>query len=340
MSRGFPFLRHRFSIGFILVVITGLLGCGNNNSATTADVVVQPISICTPESPLINIYRTIPQSWSSAIFEYAFPVSVTPIPPNTPVPIQFNEQQILSARYAAFQQLVKETKRWTDVEVIKTENTRETRLTLTFIGPELLQAVVLNETLKDHFLTSGFQSQLQTVLESVAERNELLFLLTITTLNNNTYSAKHTIQLPIDDMSLRNAENLTIIRSHDDQNLEQLIDISAGPVFGYISYPLSIISASQCSWVLDPKFNKKIVIVISNFNVDGVNTNSPLSWSIPYAPLLYMNLPSNLPDFNMPPGFDANLMTPLSMPPDDVNQVTYWQDFARFIWGQVTLENY
>lgn len=138
---------------------------------------------------------------------------------------------------------------------------------------------------------------------------------------------------------MHNAEKITIIHSHNDHNLEQVIDTSAGPVFGYLGYPLSLVSAEQCRWILDPKFNTNIVITVPFLEVDSANNNTAYFWTIPYAPLFDLNLPPDLPDFNMPAGFDTNLMTPLPLPPSDINQANYWQDFGRYIWGQVTLGN-
>ena len=206
----------------------------------------------------------------------------------------------------------------------------------------MLQAVFLNEVLKNRFLTYGFQDQLQKVLNAVAERDELLFLLTVTTTNNNVNPIRHTIKIPIESMFMHNAENLTITHSHDDHNLEQLIDTSSDPVFGYLAYPLAQVSASQCKWILDPKYNTNIVITVPFIEVDGVNNNSPYSWTIPYAPLINPVMPTSTPAWILPSESDPNQypMTPLTLPPNGINQTNYWQDFARFVWNQITLGNY
>lgn len=138
---------------------------------------------------------------------------------------------------------------------------------------------------------------------------------------------------------MQNAEKITIIHSHNDRNLEQIIDTSSGPVFGYLGYPISLVSADQCKWVLDPKYNKNITVTIPFVEVNGKNNKISYFWTIPYAPLLDPNLPSDIPNFNMPTGFDTNLMSPLATPPSDMNQANYWPDFARFVWGQITLGN-
>jgi hypothetical protein len=338
VTRGLSFVQgKRFIIlcGFLgLMVTAGLSGCASTHSQE----IIVSLPMCTPVSPVVNVYRAAPQTWANAIFEYAFPPIPTPISPNPP--LQFNEQQILGARYAALQQLISETKRWSDTKIIKLNDSSEARITVTYISPELLQAVFLNEVLKDHFLTSGFQDQLQSVLNAVAERDELLFMLTVTMTNaNNPSLIRHTIKIPIQEMVMHNAENLTIIHNHDDHNLEQIIDTSSNPVFGYLGYPLAV-QTSQCKGVLDPRYNTNIVITIPYLEVDGASNKTPYFWTVPYSPLLKINLPPGVPNFILPPGFDTNLMTPLPLPPNDINQASYWQDFARFVWNQLTLGNY
>jgi len=331
MSRKLSFVKRTWLIALIL--ISGLYGC-----ASPPDT---KLSICTPESNKVNIYRVPPQSWTTMIFEFAYPTIPTSVPPAPPIPVQLNDPQIQGAQYAAFLQLISETKRWSDTETIQLDDSTKTRITLTFISPELLQAVFLNDVLKDHFLTSNFPTQLQNMLNSVADRDELLFLLTVTTTNNNNASTLHpTIKIPIKNMVLNNAENLTVQNSHDDHNLEQLIDTSADPVFGYLAYPLTQLSGSQCKWVLDPKYNTNIVITAPFITVDGVSNNSPYFWTIPYSSLISPMMPPNTPLPILPNGFDPNLMTPLTLPPNEINQADYWQNFARFVWNQVTLGNY
>ena len=147
----------------------------------------------------------------------------------------------------------------------------------------------------------------------------------------------------MESMVLHNAENLTISHSHDDYNLEQVIDTSSDPVFGYLAYPLTQFSASECKWILDPKYNTNIVIAVPYIEVDEVSNKNLLFWTIPYAPLMNPIMPTNTPVWNLPAGVDPNQypMTPLTLPPSgNIDQTNNWQDFARFVWHQITLGNY
>jgi hypothetical protein len=74
--------------------------------------------------------------------------------------------------------------------------------------------------------------------------------------------------------------------------------------------------------------------------VDGVNSG-PYTWTIPYMPLIEANILPNIPMFVAPPGFDQTLIAPMISPPNGIiDQTNNWQDFARFVWNQITLGNY
>jgi hypothetical protein len=272
------------------------------------------------------------------IFEYAFPTIPTTMPPNTPIPTQFNEQQILGARYAAFRYLIAETKRWSAVNTIDFNDSSKAEIIVTLISPELLQAVFLNMVLQGHFITSDFQGQLQNMLNDVAAREELLFLLTVTTTSNSVNPVGHTIKIPAQNIVLQNNdEKLLVLSSHVEQSLYQSVDTSSGnAVFGYLAYPFTLLSGSDCKLILNPNYNTDIAVTVPSIEIDGVDSENSLSWTIPDVFLSSQDEP---PDFNIPPGFDVYQMTPLSFPPTGIQQANRWQYFARFLWYQITLGN-
>ena len=140
---------------------------------------------------------------------------------------------------------------------------------------------------------------------------------------------------------MHNADNLTIMHSHDDHVLEQTIDTWSDPVFGYLGYQLSQVIASKCEWVLDPKYNTNIVITVPFLEVDSLKNNIPYFWTIPYTSLISPVAPPDTSISPLPAGFDPNLLTPLSFPPNGADDpANHWRDFARFVWNQFTLKNY
>ncbi len=344
MLRGLSLFKKRLSIflcGFqALAVMLGSVGCVPPSIMTQA-AVVAPSEACTPvPAENVNVYRTIPQPWANMIFEYAYPT--TPVPPallDPSLAAAFPAfTQLQGAQYAAFQKLISETKRWSDTETIKLDETSRLRITLTFISPELLQVVYINRVLKDGYPTSGFQDQLQAMLAKVAAREELLFLLTITTDNNSVSPIRHTIKLPVSEIVLNNSENLEVPHSHDDYNLAQSIDTTAesASVFGILAFPFTKPENGECKWVLNPKFNTNIVVTMPHLEVDGNRSPSSYSWTIPYTSLIDQGPSFSAPNFNPPLGYDFNVITPYPLPPVKLNQPNYEQDFAKFIWQQIT----
>jgi hypothetical protein len=317
----------------MLTTTLGLAGCAPVKEALS-------IPVCTPETPMENVYKAAPRPWANMIFDYAFPPAPASEATPPPTAIPPTEQQITAAHFAAFNKLIEETQRWSDVKTVRLDDTSVVNLVVTYLSPELLQAVFLNQALKDRSPTSDFPARLEKAFKPIVRREELLFLVTASAVNYNPTPAHHTIKLPIQEMVLHNAENLTIVHNHDDHNLEQAIDTLADPVFGYLGYPLSQVTANQCHWVLDPAYNTVIVITVPFLEVDGVKKETPQFWTIPYVPLMGSESQAEIPNFNMPAGYDVTLMTPQPALPRDINQANYWQELARFIWRQVTKGNY
>ena len=340
MKRGllFPWLRRlNFAKNFLIFMIgAGLSGC---TPGALPDLSKQ--IICTPQTSNANIYKTVPQSWTSSIFHYA----ATPLPPNTTP----QEQQILEARYASFQYLISETKRWSDIQTIKLDNSSAAQIIVTFISPELIQAVYLSDVLRYRLFISDFEMKTQSALNSIAVRDELIFFIAVTTTNNNNINAApHLLDMPVKQITLMNSEDLQVAPTRDDHILEQPINSSLEPVFGYLSYPLAVMNGAGCSWILDPIYNKSIVITVPAIVVDGIS-NGPYTWVIPYSSLISSDLPPALPIFFVPPGSDPNLISPAPMPPgpmmnlstpNGMDQNTYWQNYARFLWNQIMLGSY
>jgi hypothetical protein len=346
MTKGSRFTQHGFIIILFLLSIT-VGGCLPLLPTDT------PVT-CASASPNANIYQAEPQGSANIIFEYAHPPtpvvlpSETPDPANTPMPMpspaptsipipeDVKKQQIQNARYEAFQYLIKEAKRWSDIETIKFNDASEAEIVITFISPELLQAVLLNNTLKDGVLISDFQTKVQETLNSVAAREELLFMFTVTAPGNNTSLNNHVLKVQIGNLVLNNAESVQLAPSHYDPNLGQPINSSSESVFGYIAYPQVSLLEGQCRWTLDPKYNTNIVVTIPTIEVDGVSSG-PYSWTISYAPLLNLEEPPEFPLFIIPPGYDQSQMSPFPTPPTGIKQGNRWQDFARFVWFKTTL---
>ena len=149
-------------------------------------------------------------------------------------------------------------------------------------------------------------------------------------------------------MTLMNTEDLQVVPNHDDHILDQPINTSLEPVFGYIAYPYAVMNGTNCRWILDPIYNKSITLTVPEVTVDGITKSGPYTWVIPYASLVQSDFPKDLSMFNVPSDYDSNLISTLPKPPgpmisiftpNGLDENTYWQNYARFLWYQITLEN-
>jgi hypothetical protein len=317
----------------ILIVAAGLSGC--MPSSTSQEQVA-----CTSNTGNVNIFKVKPQPWVNEIYQYAA-LPAVPISDANLDPMSIAEQQIQNARYAAFQYLVEETERWSDTQIIKLDDSREVQLTVTFISPELVEAVYLSEVLKHRLYLIDFEAQAQAAMNYVAMRDELLFLLTITITNTGSPdNPPHIIDIPIRQMFIINGEDLQVEPGHDDHNLDQPIRSSSEPVYGYLGYPLSVkTSDNECKWVLEPRYNTNIVIATPFILKDSENIG-PFTWTIPYSALIDAHTSEESHKFDMPSTFDQNLLSPSESPPLGISQTEDWSGLARFIWCQLILENY
>lgn len=338
----------KFFIMKSILVITsllGLYGCAPINPPISAPQAQSAPAPCSLEAPDVNIYNAIPRPLTREIFQKAYPnPSNDQTNPNPPSPADPK-----LARFAAFQDLVRETQRWSDFETIVLGETNVVKITVTFISPELIDAVVLNQVLLNPNFNEGFDSVLLNVRQSFAARGELLFLVTFTATNNTDINLiSHSIVIPIRQMVLTNSGNVISPPAHEDHNLELPINSSSEFAFGFIAYPLAGAGSNGCNWLLDPKYNTTIVLSVPLISVDNTNRGS-YSWKFSYAPPLAGINPVRTPDYNIPVGFTEDMMTPAMLPPRLTTNLSfpnggepeiYWQEFARYIWHQLIGEPY
>ncbi|MBL8102529.1 MAG: hypothetical protein JNM02_08380 [Anaerolineales bacterium] len=233
--------------------------------------------------------------------------------------------------------LVGETKYWSDVQTIKLDDLSQAQIVVTFISPQLIHAMFNSEISRIGYAVSNPQP----ALDAIAARDELIFFMTvITSTNNNINTTSHKIQIPIQQMVIMNADDVVAPPLHDDHVLAQPINSSYEPVFGYLTYPIAMIHGAGCSWILNPTYNKRIIITIPDIFVDDKSTGS-YTWAISYSSLFKVGTPapsqaSMAVDTNLvsnsllPPSPMVGLLTPNGLPED-----TFWQMYSGFLWRQV-----
>ncbi|MBL8062210.1 MAG: hypothetical protein JNK32_04275 [Anaerolineales bacterium] len=310
-----------------------------------------PGIVTTPTATSINVYRIPPNPLIVDLFQYAatptptatfLPFTPSPIPDiNQPIMMATQQaQRMIESKHGAFERLIYEVERWTNIQKIKLDDTSEVHIMVTFISPELVQAVRLNNILARNEGVANIRTEMERALTQFSNREEMIFMVNISAVNINGGSVPpHRLEISVGDMILMNAENLEVQPRHEDQNLDQPIDLSLGSVFGYLYYPMAVIKSDQaCTQVLDPIYNTKIVIQTDTLKIDSA-ISDPLTWTIPYKPLLETGMPISTPTFIAPEPAQIDRMQPSKDPPPGSLQPN-WEAFARFLWGQITLEIY
>jgi hypothetical protein len=309
----------------------------------TSSVAAKPTP-CAPKAGNANLYITTPLPWIDDIYlHYGINIPFSkPDPSTTPepifvIPVSGNPNQQLEARYAALQFLAKETKRWSDIETVKLDDSSQAHIIITFIHPDLVQAVILNEVLMNAPSITFMNKAIEEIMSDISTREELLFLVTVVINHTNPSNpTQHTLRIPINEMVLINAGDMIASPLHDDHNLARPINTSEKQSeFGYVGYPIGIQSDRECIWVLDP-YNTNIVVAANAIYVDEIR-NSNYTWTIRYRPLIDIGIHTDYPSYQIPQGFDIAQLTPSPVMPASISDdANFWVGFSRFVWGQVT----
>lgn len=349
MKRGL--LLFQFKGGVALgIFLLFLFGAGASGCTPTNEVIShsKPV-VCTPQASNANIYR------AALALPALTPNGATPNANGaTGINTNLSAEQVMAllqgtplpgtpsigapSEYTSILgTLVSETKAWSDVQTIKLDDSSKAQIVVTFISPQLIQAVYYSELASRGYPISNPQS----ALEAVAARDELIFFVTvISSTNNNINTTPHTIKIPIQKMVIMNADDLEVPPLHDDHILAQPINSSFEPVFGYLTYPIAMINGMDCSWILNPNYNKRIIITVTGILVDEVSAGT-YTWVIPFSSLIKTEVlqasqtntvidPNMISTSFVPPGPMVSLLTPNGLP-----ETTFWQLYAGFLWRQV-----
>lgn len=260
-----------------------------------------------------------------------------------------NAASLENTRLKAFSLLGKYTEHWSSFLDLSVSDSQTVRITVTYIDPVLFQYMALNNILSNSWYIdqSAFQSDLVRVMQNLRERNELLFVFTITASSyegqaNNTLS----VNLSIRDMELVNSRNTRVRPTQTDPALGETIQLGRGPVSGIVAYPISLFMENSCTWLMD-QGNTTLTLSIPEVSV-GVVTYNSLSWSIPYRAIVPQD--TTIMVVNTPyPTFDANsdlarIKQPTTPPSpgrmpnpnvDDLNKKNYWEDMGLYLWGYI-----
>jgi len=178
----------------------------------------------------------------------------------------------------------------------------------------------------------------------VADREELIFLMTVTYSQYNnqiaTETDRITLIIPMDELALTNAENLRVAARHIDPPLRQEIVISHGPSAGYVAFPIGVGTLENCIQVMDRLHNTILNVSTAGIRINGNEYAPQLSWSVKYHPLVEMDdgIISPTISYTAPQSVPINHSPPIPLRTIPVSQVDsiYWEQMALHVWGHVT----
>lgn len=306
----------------VCVLGISLTACGPTPAAAASGN-LQP---CTSSTPGANRYRNVMLEQVREVYSRRF---------TNPDAVK-NE---------AFSLLVDQVQRWTSTVDIPVDNGNIIRITLTYISPELTQLIILNHQLyKNSLSDADFEQMLQTRMNEVAVREELLFLMTITYSKYDPPTAPEInmvrLHIPMGELALVNSRNTRIPAYNIDPPLRQEIITSRGPSAGYIAFPVGVGSAENCAQSIELRWNTVINVHIGRVTINGTDYAHPLAWSVKYHPLVDMDNGRISPRFSYPapPSIPINHEPP--KPEKGISaelaNAGYWQEMGLHVWGYVT----
>lgn len=241
-----------------------------------------------------------------------------------------------SAMQVAFSQLgeiIIDRSAFRDVVI---DGERKLRISVTYLDPVLIQYVVLNYTLRSNNSMSidDFKKQIQEALDSVARRNEILFIVTITA---PMYENPLKVNFPVSNLVLTNASKISVPPSHNDPILSEEVDVSKETIFGYVGYPVAI-SLQDCTAVMDT-WTTSVTLDLKSTSEEN-NPFHNLFWIIDYRPLISLQSYTQATP-TLDRIYDLNRLSEATAPPtpnwNDTNLQKYWEDMGRYIWSRLLM---
>lgn len=259
----------------------------------------------------------------------------------------------LEAKQDALSLLGENTEHWSDRVDIAIDESQMVRIVITYLDPILIQYIVLNHVLSNQGFQNvsttpeadtEFDKVLKRVMKNLGERNEMLFIVTITTpfYREQAYNSNVlTVRIPIERMELISTADVRLTPTHEDHILDKSIDITHGPVHGFVGYPIAIMDQTQCILVMD-KYTTTLTLDVPYISLGSTQFDSKF-WSIPYHPLVMEENSHPVPTVD--PHFDFSRNSQLATPPtphwvpnakdDETDWDLYWQEMGRYIWNVV-----
>lgn len=312
----------RLCLGVFVFVVSG---CGTPPPTATNNANPQITPTC--PSPSTNPYR-----------QYQNPSQVTNIFLNYKRDLAIYD----NVRQDAFIQLSKHVKQWSDYEDMTIDG-RIVRITITYLDPMLVQFAILNEALvppNNSMDQSWFESQIQTAMTKLASRDEIMFIVTITSQFNESALF---VDFPIADLELISTSGIKALPTHYDPILGKHNDVSKKHLYGFVSYPVSLLLQGNCAGIVDLWTTSLTLDHDESLTQEDLFYN--LFWNISYQPPVVLQ-GNTRPVPTLDPYLDKNRYSKSPIPPspdvlaDDKSSNFYWEEMGRYIWNRVVTMDY
>ena len=253
-----------------------------------------------------------------------------------------------TAKQHALLQLGKNLKHWSSNQTISGDNNTVVRVVITYLDPVLIQYIVLNYVLSlpaeklNATDINILNEKVRERIDKIVKRDELLFGVTIASSSNG--SQPLFLNFPISNLALVNPSNWKTLPAHYDHLLAETIDISKGPVFGIVSYPVSVRVGEDCVGFINQFTTSLALDLEESLRMDD-KTYDYLFWNIPYEPLITGEDNYVTPIYD--PSYESRF-SGINKPPtpylsgagtNDTDSIYYWEEMGRYYWGVLVGEN-
>lgn len=255
--------------------------------------------------------------------------------------VDYRDNSLLNTKQDALMQLGKSMKHWSDYKNITNGDKPMIRVSITYLDPVLVQYIILNNVLSKGQLNEvNINTTINDEMGKLAQRDRLLFLVTITSpiYSEQAYGGINlNVKVPIENLVLVNSSGMKTIPLNYDHILTENIDISQGPVYGIVGYPVSVVSGENCVAFID-QWTTSFTLDLDSISLSN-KPSDPLFWYIPYQPLITQTEEHLIP--NIDQSYNGRLEKN-GKPPvpnmisnavlDETSSRYYWEEMGRYFW--------